>query len=65
MTPNEFRERFNVDKRLDRMTFVEDDEGCGMAVGLRGDAIVLHGGGEIVLSVARFVDGPLMPPLRR
>lgn len=57
MTCDEFRERFDADRRANLMTFVEDDFQYGIAVGLNGPGIiVLFGGQEMLMAQARFME---------
>lgn len=55
MTEDEFRARFNADRRANDLSWVADEDQFGIAVGLRGPMIVLHGGSEIALANARFI----------
>jgi hypothetical protein len=59
VTEVEFRTRFDEDRRNGELTFVENADTLGIALGLNGpDTIVLFGGGEIKMAEARFADAP-------
>lgn len=62
MTEEEFRARFNADRRADRMTQVFGNNTSGLALGLKGNVIMAldhRGPCEIPLADAAFIDREL------
>ena len=57
MTEDEFRKRFDADRRDGNLTFVADDEHFDIAIGMNGpDTIILRGGVEIPMATASIVN---------